>query len=71
MIKKGFLIFLILIFSAVTAYAAEVAQQTTGINPVLFFFIFLIVCIVIGIFAVLAGVGGGVIFTPVMMGFTL
>jgi len=70
MIKKGFLIFLILIFSAVTAYAAEVAQQTTGMNPVLFFFIFLIVCIIIGIFAVLAGVGGGVIFTPVMMGFT-
>ena len=70
MVKKGFLIFLILIFSAVTAYAAEVAQQTTGMNPVLFFFIFLIVCIIIGIFAVLAGVGGGVIFTPVMMGFT-
>lgn len=59
---------LVLLVSTGTAYAAE--EQTAGISPMAFFFIFLIVCLIIGIFAVLAGVGGGVIFTPLMMGFT-
>lgn len=35
-----------------------------------FFFILLSICILIGILAVLGGVGGGVIFTPLMLGFT-
>jgi hypothetical protein len=35
-----------------------------------FFAVFLVACIVIGIVAVLGGVGGGVVFTPLMMGFT-
>ena len=35
-----------------------------------FFFILLGVSIIIGIVAVLGGVGGGVVFTPLMMGFT-
>lgn len=35
-----------------------------------FFFIFLVISIFIGIVAVLGGVGGAVVFTPLMMGFT-
>ena len=41
-----------------------------GMSPITFFVVLLIVCTLIGIFAVLAGVGGGVIFTPLFMGFT-
>ncbi|WP_245526135.1 sulfite exporter TauE/SafE family protein [Archaeoglobus profundus] len=44
------------------------AQELT--NPAVFAGVFFIVCLVIGIVAVLAGVGGGVVFTPLMMGFT-
>ena len=53
-----------------TAFAAAEADPTMGMSPVVFFFVFLVVCILIGIFAVLGGVGGGVVFTPLMMGFT-
>ncbi len=49
---------------------APAAEKTLGISPIAFFFLFLIACILIGIVAVLAGVGGGVVFTPIMMGFT-
>ena len=45
-------------------------EQVMGINPLLFFFGLIIICTFIGVFAVLAGVGGGVIFTPLFMGFT-
>jgi len=38
--------------------------------PIEFFFMFLIIGIFVGILAVLGGVGGGVIFTPLMLGFT-
>ncbi len=41
-----------------------------ALNGVEFFFVFLAISIVIGIVAVLGGVGGGVVFTPLMMGFT-
>lgn len=41
-----------------------------GLSGIEFFFIFLAISIVIGIVAVLGGVGGGVVFTPLMMGFT-
>jgi hypothetical protein len=41
-----------------------------GMSPEVFFVVFLLVTIVIGIVAVLGGVGGGVVFTPLMMGFT-
>ena len=41
-----------------------------GLSPIEFFFTFLVACIVIGILAVLGGVGGGVLFTPLMLGFT-
>ena len=40
------------------------------LSGVEFFFVFLAISIVIGIVAVLGGVGGGVVFTPLMMGFT-
>lgn len=40
------------------------------LGAVEFFFVFLAISIVIGIIAVLGGVGGGVVFTPLMMGFT-
>lgn len=46
------------------------ASAPGSISPAVFFLVLLCVCTVIGIFAVLAGVGGGVIFTPLMMGFT-
>lgn len=48
--------------------AAE--NSAMGMNPGVFFAAFLIICIIIGIVAVLGGVGGGVVFTPLMMGFT-
>ncbi|UCG82666.1 MAG: sulfite exporter TauE/SafE family protein, partial [Dehalococcoidia bacterium] len=40
------------------------------LGAVEFFFVFLAISILIGIVAVLGGVGGGVVFTPLMMGFT-
>jgi len=40
------------------------------LSAIEFFFIFLAISVVIGIVAVLGGVGGGVVFTPLMMGFT-
>jgi hypothetical protein len=52
-----------------TLHAAQ-GLEPVGISPFLFFVLLLIGCTAIGIFAVLAGVGGGVIFTPVFMGFT-
>jgi hypothetical protein len=42
-------------------------MELSGIE---FFFAFFAISIVIGIVAVLGGVGGGVVFTPLMMGFT-
>ena len=42
-------------------------MELSGIE---FFFVFFAISIVIGIVAVLGGVGGGVVFTPLMMGFT-
>lgn len=44
------------------------AQELT--NPAIFAGTLFAVCTLIGIVAVLAGVGGGVVFTPVMLGFT-
>ena len=40
------------------------------LSAIEFFFTFLAISIVIGMIAVLGGVGGGVVFTPLMMGFT-
>jgi uncharacterized membrane protein YfcA len=64
---------LVLLLCSGKAYAAVMATQATqtlGISPVLFVLILLVICIIIGIIAPLGGVGGGVIFTPLMMGFS-
>ena len=55
---------------ATMADSAEDSVEPTEVNPLLFFFILLIVCTVIGILAPLSGTGGAVVFTPVFMGFT-
>lgn len=67
------LVAIFLLLGSGTAYAAEPAEQasqTMGMNPIVFAFVFLCVGLAIGIIAPLGGVGGGVIFTPLMMGFT-
>lgn len=53
-----------------TTQAAQAANSLMGMNPVEFVLVFFVVCLIIGIIAPLGGVGGGVIFTPLMMGFT-
>jgi hypothetical protein len=55
-------------FNMGTVAASE--SDTMGLSPPVFFILFLGISTIIGIVAVLAGVGGGVIFTPLMMGFT-
>ena len=60
---------LLLLLLSYPVLAAE-TNQTMGMNPVVFVIIMFLVCTLIGIIAVLAGVGGGVIFTPLLMGFT-
>jgi uncharacterized membrane protein YfcA len=63
----------LLLLCAGEVHAAEplhVAEETIGLSPIVFALIFLVVCMVIGVIAVLGGVGGGVVFTPLMMGFT-
>lgn len=58
------------IAASVGSIQAAGSAEPMGISPALFFIILLVGCTIIGVFAVLAGVGGGVIFTPVFMGFT-
>jgi uncharacterized protein len=41
-----------------------------GMGPIEFFFVFLVLSLLIRMVAVLAGIGGGLIFTSLMMGFT-
>jgi hypothetical protein len=52
------------------SFVAAEADPAMGMSPVVFFFVMLVICTVIGVIAVLGGVGGGVVFTPLMMGFT-
>ncbi|WP_156785991.1 sulfite exporter TauE/SafE family protein [Archaeoglobus veneficus] len=68
LVGKAILLVLLLLACTGTALAAE--DATMGMSPPVFFLVFLLVCIIIGIVAVLGGVGGGVVFTPLMMGFT-
>ncbi|MFO7898922.1 MAG: sulfite exporter TauE/SafE family protein [Planctomycetota bacterium] len=56
--------------SAATAPETANPNGVMGIHPLLFCFLLFVGCIFIGVFAVLGGVGGGVIFTPLFMGFT-
>lgn len=58
------------LLSSGTAYAAEQTDTGIGMNPTVFCLLILGISILIGIVAVLGGVGGGVVFTPLMMGFT-
>lgn len=51
-------------------YAAAQTAASTGMDPTIFSLVLFGVTTVIGIVAVLGGTGGGVIFTPLMMGFT-
>lgn len=54
-------------------YAEEQAAavtNTTSMNPIFFAIALFLVTLLIGIIAVLGGTGGGVLFTPIMMGFT-
>jgi uncharacterized membrane protein YfcA len=63
----------LLLLCSGAAYAADSAgqtNQTIGMSPLVFSLLLLLVSTVIGIIAPLGGVGGGVIFTPLMMGFT-
>ncbi|RLI76877.1 sulfite exporter TauE/SafE family protein [Archaeoglobales archaeon] len=66
---KTIMSLVILLLSQGNALAAE-NDATMGMSAPVFFIVFLTICIAIGIVAVLAGVGGGVVFTPLMMGFT-
>ena len=67
---------LLLLVSIGHAYAADDLNtadnddNSLGLSPLAFFLIIFAVCTVIGIIAVLGGVGGGVLFTPLFMGFT-
>lgn len=50
--------------------AAGSADPVINISPAVFSVVLFLVTIVIGVIAVLGGTGGGVLFTPIMMGFT-
>ncbi len=64
-------IMLLLINSPILAQEqAAQAAQATNMSPMFFSLALFLVTIVIGIIAVLGGTGGGVLFTPIMMGFT-
>jgi uncharacterized membrane protein YfcA len=64
------LLFVFLLNSPLTAFAATLSSSVTPGKPwwfwpiVLFFF-----CLVLGILAVMAGVGGGVLYVPLVSGF--
>lgn len=66
------LVVLLLLLSTGVAEASEGTGNDggTSLSPLAFFFLFLFISIIIGVVAVLGGVGGGVVFTPLMMGFT-
>lgn len=50
--------------------AAGLTETSTYISPAMFSVALFLVTIIIGVIAVLGGTGGGVLFTPIMMGFT-
>jgi uncharacterized membrane protein YfcA len=55
---------------SVEAAAATASNPQTGISAPLFSLIVFLVCTAIGIIAIIAGTGGGVLFTTLFMGFT-
>lgn len=50
--------------------AAGLTDPGTSLTPAMFSVALFMVTIIIGVIAVLGGTGGGVLFTPIMMGFT-
>ncbi len=62
----------IITLSTAFAHGVQDAEPTEDcpISPLTFALCLFFICLIIGILAVLAGVGGGVIFTPLFMGFT-
>lgn len=62
------------IFTVTAFHPAEASVQDSaepeGMDPRVFFIISMLGCGVIGILAAMSGVGGGVVFTPLFMGFT-
>lgn len=66
---------LLLLIGVTGASGAAAVQDLDGTGsadmaPLTFFITLLIATTLVGIFAVLGGVGGGVVFTPLLMGFT-
>jgi uncharacterized membrane protein YfcA len=58
------------LFSSKLVYADAPAPTVMGIDPAAFSLVLFAVTTLIGVIAVLGGTGGGVLFTPLMMGFT-
>ena len=68
------IVFSILFLIVGMAYAegdqVEEVSESGGLKPLTFFVLLMGATTLIGIFAVMTGVGGGVVFTPLFMGFT-
>jgi uncharacterized membrane protein YfcA len=58
------------VFQGHLALTEAQAALGTSLSPTVFVIVLFLVTTVIGVIAVLGGTGGGVIFTPLMMGFT-
>lgn len=70
-LKAGLMVLLVCVGVAFAADADGMAVDNPGeINAVVFFVSFFLLSTAIATFAVVAGVGGGVIFTPLLLGFT-
>jgi len=66
----GVVFFLLLLEGGAAAAAAAASVPQEGISPHLFALIVFLVCTAIGIIAIIAGTGGGVLFTTLFLGFT-
>ncbi len=71
----GIFLGILILDVAYTSYASVKVPADIGVpfflkSPVLFALTFFVLTTLMGIVAVLAGIGGGVVYTPIMMGFT-
>jgi uncharacterized membrane protein YfcA len=64
------LVLALLVCSATAVFASDQVDPATTFSPITFSLVLLVVTTIIGVVAVLGGTGGGVIFTPLMMGLT-
>jgi uncharacterized membrane protein YfcA len=66
------ILWLALLLVPVLAFAGptEIGSEQIVSNPLAFIAIFFVLSFVIGVVTVIAGVGGGVVFTPLLLGFT-